>query len=130
MTVKTNFEQIRFFEHLGDKIGDLTTFATFVGTQTTVRNFVIDGRPVDNGYLIIQTYDVDSRRHEILINGQPLRGFDLPDKPTAKKWQTWMDIIETGFLRQGNNTIQIRSGSHRDNFIIDNVVINWKEDVQ
>ena len=121
----SNFVVITFWEHLGNKRGDLSTSATWVGDQTTIRNFNIEGVPEGDGYVLIQAYNIHDPTHRVLINGQNLGGRDIP-KDTS--WQTWMDRIEPGKLRQGNNTIQIvRDTSTGDNFIIKSVAIHWTE---
>lgn len=126
MSTQSDFGLITFWEHLGDKKGDLSTSATWVGDRTTVRNFNIDGVPQGKGYVLVQAYDVHEGSHQILINGQALPGMDIPKE--VGKWQTWMDEIPSGIMKQGNNTIQIRRDtSTGDNFIIRTVAIHWRE---
>ena len=123
---RADYRRIYFGEHLGDNVNDLDVpWASFVGNQTSVRNFYVDGEPRE-AYLIAQLYDVHASSHKILINGVDLSGFDLPREPGG--WQTWMDAINSGLLIQGNNTIQfVRDGSTGDNFVVGNVAIHWRE---
>jgi len=127
MALRSDFRLVVFNEHLGDKAGDIKAgWANFVGNQTTIRNFYIDGYPTNEAYLILQAYDIHKSGHKILINGQDLGGFDIP--PDPGKWQTWMDRIDTTKLKKGNNTIQIvRDASTGDNFIVCMVIIHWRE---
>ena len=127
MPLRADFHIIRFFEHLGDDEGDIDTHATFVGNQTTVRNFYIGQPPSGSGYITLQLYDVHSSGHHIKINGIELGGFDIPKHPKENRWQTWTDVIEGGILKQGNNTVQITRVSGGDNFIVDNVIVGWRE---
>lgn len=127
MAIRSDFVAIYFGEHLGDNANDLNVpWATFVGNQTTVKNFYISDQPAGNAYLMLQAYDVHQTGHRILINGQNLSGFDIPRETGS--WQTWMDVIDSGLLRFGNNTIQIqRDADTGDNFVVGNVVIHWRE---
>ena len=122
-----NFTVVAFDEHLGDNVADLNAPGfTSTGNQTSVRNFNVAGVPTGTGYLIIQTLDVQNKGHRILINEADLPGQDLV-RTRANRWQDVMDIIPEGFLRQGNNTIQVRRASGGDNILIGKVAINWQE---
>jgi hypothetical protein len=124
---RADFAVIMLNEHLGDNAGDLLVpWATFVGDATTVKNFTVDGTPTGTGYLLIQTYDVQSESHRIVINGKELADTDIRSHPAENTWQTWMDVIEPGVLKTGNNTIQIRRAPGGDNFVISHVAINWR----
>jgi hypothetical protein len=130
-----DFAFIKFDQHLGDNENDLNTPAgfTWAGGQAT-KEFTINGsaRPVGQGYLLIQTYDVDFRNHEILINGKKLPGWDIPTHPADQVWQTWMERIPSGFLKAGTNTIQIvKSATTKekvDNFLVRSVTVHWREE--
>ena len=127
MALRSDFRLIHFLEHLGDKAGDIKApWAKFVGNQTTVRNFYIDGTPAWEAYLVVQLYDVHNYGHKILINGHDLGGWDIP--PAVDKWQVWMDVIDVTKLKKGNNTVQIvRDASTGDNFLVGSVAIHWRE---
>jgi hypothetical protein len=100
----------------------------FVADQTAVKEFVIDGKPVGQGYILIQTFDVQLAGHSILINGKNLPDWDLPKHPAREVWQTWMDRIPAGVLKQGKNTIQITKQPGFDKFEIRGISINWREE--
>lgn len=129
MVWRADYEVIPFWEHLGDKAGDISTPARFVGDQTTERNFYVGQRPVGLGYITLQLFDVHDSGHHIKINGQELGGTDIRKHGVSDHWFTWTDIIESGILRQGNNTIQIVRTGGGDNFIVDSVIVNWREEV-
>jgi hypothetical protein len=127
MALRADFEVINFWEHLGDKKGDINTSAKFVGDQSTVRSFYIGQRPLGAGFVTLQLFDIQNSGHHIKINGQELAGMDIPKHPAADRWLTWTDTIESGILRQGSNTIQIVRTSSGDNFIVRSVIVNWRE---
>jgi hypothetical protein len=59
-------------EHIGSDPGALhLDWAGFVGEESTVSTFVAGPDSTD-------AYDVGEFGHEILVNGEPLTGFDLP----------------------------------------------------
>jgi hypothetical protein len=121
-----DFALITFNEHLGDEEGDLDTDATFVGNESTLKSFNIAGTPTGNGYLVLTVFDVQTDVHRIVINGTELGGMDFPQTPAENRWQTHMDKIELDVLRSGMNTIQILRASGGDNFIVRDVVVQWK----
>lgn len=125
--IRADFAIVHFMEHLGDKEGDLKVpGATWVGDKTGVRNFYIAGIPTGEGYLIGQFFDVHSPRHRIVINGNDLPGVDIATD--IGHWQTWMDVINKGILRQGNNTLQVvRDTTTADNFVVGSIVVHWRE---
>ncbi len=88
--------------------------------------FPIEGnkQPVDDAYLLITAHNVSSQGHQIFINDHPLPGFDLPIHNPG--WQTWMDHIQPGILKTGNNTVRVvRTGG--DDFVTKDIVVHWRE---
>ena len=62
------------------------------------------------------------------INGIDLSGFDF--NKGIGVYETSLQRIQSGVLKQGNNTIQVcRDTSVGDNFIVRDVVVHWKETV-
>lgn len=122
-----DFAIVKFNEHLGDDPGDLNAPAfTFVHNLTTLKHFDVPGVPTGPGYLIMQTVDVQSLFHEILINNTELPGVDII--PTAEnQYGVDMDVIPERRLQRGDNTIQIRRAKGGDNILIGNVMIHWKQ---
>lgn len=98
------------------------------GNTETSENFIIEGNPLNsgNGYLLIQAFDVERSNHRILINGQNLPSFDIPEQAKSNLWTTWMDRVPQSFLKQGQNRITIRREGSED-FFVANVVVQWRE---
>jgi len=122
-----DFVIVQFNEHLGDDSGDLKApDFTFVHNLTTLKHFNVPGVPTGPGYLIIQVADVQSKGHQILINGTDLPGTDI-ERTLENRWGESMDVIPEGNLQRGDNTIQIRRAGGGDNILIGNVMIHWKQ---
>ncbi|WP_274559325.1 DUF7383 domain-containing protein [Streptomyces spiramyceticus] len=137
METRSDFRMIRFNQRIGTRTPP-SNFdpgsSRFMGDQTSLESFEIDKDPVGDGYLVIQVYGVDFNNHRILVNDRDLAEFDIARGARGQVlWQTWMDPIERGILRQGRNTIQVQhgqsSGGQIDNFIVRNVVVHWRESV-
>lgn len=132
MAIKTNFETIILNEHLGDNSGDFPTFSgmSFVGDQTTLANFNIEGIPVEKGYLSIHLWGLDEQTEKIEING--INVFDgeyAGHQLGSYKASIFLLPINENILRQGTNTFQIkRDVGNGDNFHVYTVIVNWKEE--
>ncbi len=126
MPVGSDFNIIQFSEHLGANKADLdASWATFVGNQTSVKNFNIDNPPQGEGYLLIQTLNVGVFSHRIFINGFGLNGYNLPQHAG---WTIWMVTIQDGVLLHGANSLQImRDEASKDSFVVGHVVVHWRE---
>ncbi|MWG34883.1 DUF7383 domain-containing protein [Halomarina oriensis] len=125
---RSNYALVEFGELLADREGALDVpWATFAGDESTEQTFEV---PVDgavDGYVTVQALDVDAYGHEILVNGDPLSGFDIPP---ASGWQSWMDVMTGATLHEGENTIQVRRDTDsRDAFVVGTVRVNWREPV-
>jgi hypothetical protein len=131
MTLTANFENIIFNEHLGDDQGDLATFSgmTFVGDQSKLVNFTIEGTPNGKGYLLLYLWSIQDLHHKIEINNINVSNATaFPHQLGSEKNATWIIPIDENVLKKGNNTLQIkRSGN--DNFHVYSVIVNWKEEV-
>lgn len=125
---RANYALVEFGEHLGDNESMLDIeWAEFVGNRTSKREFVVPTTEATDAYLELQAYEVDSFGHDILINGDPVSGFDIPPAPG---WQYWMDAITGPVLADGENTIQIRRDEESDdNFVVGTVIVHWREPV-
>ena len=124
---KVNFSVVVFNEHLGDDAGTFNVPGiTFVGNQTSIKNFSVPGVPTDVGYLIIQVFDVQNQGHRIQVNGRDLPSADIV-RTRENEWQDVMDLIPAGFLRQGDNRIRIQRASGGDDIVVGAAVIHWKE---
>lgn len=122
---RANYAQLHFGEHLGPDRSSLDVpWATFVGDASSTKTFEVPSAPVDP-YLELQAYEVGAFDHEILVNGDPISGFDLPP---SEGWQYWMDAVTGAALHEGENTIQVcRDAAGDDSFVVGNVVVHWKE---
>jgi hypothetical protein len=129
---KSDFAVVPFGEG-GEQLGardEANRFlgTVFVGNQSSVQEFTIDGVPTDRGYVLIQTAEIEAFDHQVLINGRDIdSGTDLP-AGASKTFQTPMAILHQGLLQRGKNTIQIKRGTRtQDSFAIYSAVIHWRE---
>lgn len=123
---RANYALLPVLEQLGPSEGGLDIpWATFAGDRTSAYEFTVPTDEATDAYVELQAYDVGTYGHEILLNGEPLDGFDVPP---AEGWQYWMDTLSGGELREGENAIRIRrDASASDSFAVGNVVVHWKE---
>jgi len=128
MATRANYALVTVLEQLGPSADALDVpWAEFAGDKSSVYEFTAPADATD-AYLELQAYDVGSFDHEILLNGEPLSGFDLPP---AEGWQYWMDAVTEERLQAGENRLQIRRDTaSEDAFAVGNVVVNWKEPVE
>ncbi len=125
MATQSDFAVVRVDAHFGDTASDISTSLPFVGSLKNV-NFTIDGAPTD-GYILINSFDVDDKAHQVQINGKDLPGGDLVQHSGADRWQTRMRSIPGGILKQGLNTLTIKRHAGEDNFLIAETVVHWRE---
>ena len=126
MPVASDFAMIYFGEHLGTNEADLSApWATFVGNQSSHKEFNVGNPPTSAAYMLIQTLNVGVFSHQIYINGIKLDGYHIPQYPG---WSMWMMVIPEGTLRHGANTLQIvRDETSSDSFVVGHVVVHWRE---
>jgi hypothetical protein len=125
MALRSDFRIVNISAHFGDNAGDIDTPLPFVGNQKSV-TFTIDGQPRE-GYLLLNTFDVDSTRHRVQINGTDLPGSELVQNSGANRWQTRMDAISSDILKNGENTLTILRATGSDNFLVDRIIVHWRE---
>ncbi len=125
-TYRSDFRLVNFGAHFGDNADDIDTDLPFVGNMHS-RPFTIEGTP-HSGYLLLNTYDVDNSHHRVQINGTDLPDSDLVLNSGGNRWQTRMDTIPNGILVSGVNTLTILRDEGSDNFLVDRVVVHWRED--
>ncbi|RMB23671.1 hypothetical protein ATH50_0895 [Haloplanus aerogenes] len=101
-------------------------WATNVGDETELHEFDVPTDDATDGYVGIQAFDVGEYGHEILVNGEPMSGFDIPPNDG---WQYWVDTFgDSVGLVEGANTLQIvRDTDTRDAFAVGTVTVHWKE---
>lgn len=132
MSLRANFTTISVREHLGDNKSDISNDLgfEFVGDQSTIFNFAIEQKPIGRGYFIINAFDVQKKWHRFEINGNPFRSAGLFPEGKANNWVTNFAIIPENILKQGNNTFQVIREPGGDNFLVNDIVINWHEEVK
>lgn len=120
-----DYALVEMLEGLGPSPDHLDiTWAEFAGDRSTRCEFTVPSETTIDPFVEVQAYDVGSFGHEILLNDQPLSGFDIPP---GHGWQYWMDAITDQPLRAGTNTIQVaRDTSTNDSFAVANIVVNWR----
>jgi len=125
---RANYAVLSVLEQLGPTADGLDVpWADFSGNRSSEQEFVVPTDDPIDPYLEIQIFDVGTFGHEILIDDEPLTGFDMPP---GEGWQYWMDTITDRALVTGDNTLQIRRDkSTDDSFAVGTVVVNWKEPV-
>lgn len=125
---RANYALLPVLEHLGPTADTLAiSWAEFTGDSSSRHEFTIPTDGVADPYVELQAYEVGTYGHEIVVNGEPLSGFDIPP---GDGWQYWLDTITERDLQSGANTIKIRrDSSTTDAFAIGNVVVHWKEPV-
>jgi len=125
----SDFEVVPVQQHLGDNKSDI--FAPsypYRGDVSDTFNFTVDSTPIGSAYLLIQVYGSYFQGHTITINGQNVTGPNGSFGSTGYgNWATLTVLLDDDILNQGQNTIQfLRNPYTPDNFVIDNVVINWR----
>jgi hypothetical protein len=128
MTHRANYALLPILEHLGPTEDSLSVdWAEFVGERTTRHEFTVPVADVRDVYVELQVYEVGDFGHEIVLNGDPLTGFDIPP---GDGWQYWMDSLGEASLQTGTNSLQIlRDRSGDDAFAVGNAVVNWRDPV-
>lgn len=125
----TDFVMVPIQQHLGDNKNDI--FAPgypYRGDVSDTFNFTIDSDPNGEAYLLVQIYGSYFEGHTIMINGKNATspGGNFGNSGSLN-WSTLTVLIDDNTLKQGQNTIQfLRNPNTEDNFLIDNVVVNWK----
>ena len=125
----TDFVMIPVQQHLGDNKNDI--FAPgypFRGDVSDTFNFTIDSDPDGEAYLLLQMYGSYFEGHTITINGENVTSPEGSfGNSGAFSWSTLTVPLADNILKQDENTIQFsRNPNTEDNFLIDNVVVNWK----
>lgn len=125
----SDFVIVPIQQHLGDNKNDI--FAPdypYRGDVSDTFNFTIDSTPSGSGYLLVQIYGSYFEGHTIVINGQDVTsaGGNFGNSG-SENWATLTVLLDEDVLKQGENSIQfLRNPNTEDNFLIDNVVVNWK----
>lgn len=128
MQTRANYEVVYVGAQLAPEGRGLDLeWATDAGDETEAFEFTVPTADPIDAYLGIQAFDVDAYGHEILVNDEPLGGFDIPPQ---SGWQYWVDTITGASLVEGRNTLRIaRDPNSVDAFAIGTVTVHWKEPV-
>lgn len=128
-TRRANYAVFSVLEYLAPSESALDVpWAEFAGNRSSPQEFTVPTDDATDVYVELQAYDVDAFGHEILLNGEPLTGFDIPP---GDGWQYWMDRATETELLEGENTFRVeRDADTKDAFAIGAVVVNWKEPVE
>ena len=104
-------------------------WAENVGDETAAHEFEVPTGDAVDGYVGIQAFDVGAYGHEILINGEPMSGFDIPPNDG---WQYWVDTFADAVsLTAGTNDLRIvRDAESDDAFAVGTVTVHWREPVE
>jgi hypothetical protein len=126
---RANYALLDFREHLGKDEDALDVpWADFVGDQSSTETFTVPTDDPVDGYVELQVYDVQAYGHEIVVNGDPLAGFDIPPHDG---WQYWMDSLTGADLVAGENEIEIhRDPETLDEFVVGTVTVHWREPIE
>ena len=126
---RADYALLPILERLGPNENALDVpWATFAGDRTSEHGFTVPTDEATDVYVELQAYDVGTYGHEILLNGEPLSGFDVPP---AEGWQYWMDAAPESGLREGENALRLRrDASTDDSFAVGNVIVHWREPVE
>lgn len=112
---------------LAPETGELDLdWADNVGDETEVYEFEVPTAEATDGYVGIQAFDVGEYGHEIIVNGDPMSGFDVPPNDG---WQYWVDTFgDAVSLVDGTNRLRVvRDDDTSDAFAVGTVTVHWKE---
>jgi hypothetical protein len=132
-TQSSNFVIVPVHQHLGDNKSDISAQGyPYRGDVSDRYTFTINTTPVGQGYLLAQVFGSSFQGHLITINGQNVTDFNGNFGATGQRnWGTLAAIVDDTVLKQGANTIQIqRNADSTDNFLVDNIIINWQQQQQ
>ena len=102
-------------------------WADDAGDRTDDHEFEIATDDPREPYLEIQAFDVGAYDHDVLVNGDPLTGFDIPP---GDGWQLWTDTVSGAELERGTNTLAVaRDTDSGDAFAVGTVRVHWKAPV-
>jgi hypothetical protein len=128
-TQVSDFVIVPIHQHLGDNKSDI--FAPsypYRGDVSDTFTFTIDTVPVGKSYLLAQVYGSYFQGHTIIINEQNITNSNDNFGGTGfGNWGTLTVLLDDKILKQGPNTIQIlRNINSPDNFLTDNIIVNWQ----
>jgi len=101
-------------------------WADNVGDETVAYEFDVPTDGATDAYVGIQAFDVGEYGHEIIVNGEPMSGFDIPPNDG---WQYWVDTFgDRASLTEGPNSLRIARDTDTDDaFAVGTATVHWKE---
>jgi hypothetical protein len=82
--------------------------------------------------LLFESYDVTVRLNRMILNGEELSD-PLRPSPVGRKWGANIVLVDKNLLNATGNTLRIEARTdtggttgNRDDFILDNIVIEYK----
>ena len=127
MSLRANYATMYVGAQLAPETRELDLdWADNAGDETEAFEFEVPTTDPTDGYVGIQALDVGEYGHEILINGDPMSGFDIPPNDG---WQYWVDTFgDAVSLTEGANRLRIsRDADTADAFAVGTVTVHWKE---
>ncbi|MBA3749360.1 MAG: hypothetical protein H0X03_00400 [Nitrosopumilus sp.] len=128
-TQVSDFVIVPIHQHLGDNKSDI--FAPsypYRGDVSDTFTFTIDTIPLGKSYLLAQVYGSYFQGHTIIINEQNVTNSNNNFGGTGYgNWGTLTVLLDDKILKQGPNTYKIQRNTNTpDNFLIDNIIVNWQ----
>jgi hypothetical protein len=136
MAHRGDFKIIEIRRQIGDNVSPYIPSMPIEGVKLQ-REFTV-GPNVQEGYIQMQVYGVQTGNARIKINGKNLPFFDIIPGVTEpfenKYWRSWWDKIPENFLKSGQpNILEIESATlpsgERDDIVIRDIVIHYREEV-
>lgn len=126
MRTSTNYAAIDVGAQLAPAGRELDLdWADDAGDRTDAHEFAVPTADPREPFVGVQAFDVGEYGHELLLNGDPLSGFDVPP---GDGWQYWVDTVTGATLVEGRNTLAVaRDTDGDDAFAVGTVWVNWKE---
>lgn len=91
------------------------------GTTSTKKEFTIDNDPTGDGYVLVQSYDVQTSP-KFYVNDIE-QGWIIARHSDKKAWETWASPIYD--LKKGKNTIHFTT-KVSGGMAIANVIVHWR----
>jgi hypothetical protein len=125
--LRANYATVYVGAQLGPETRRLDLgWADDAGDETADHEFEVPTDEPTEGYVGIQAFDVGAYGHEIIVNDEPMGGFDIPPNDG---WQYWVDTFGDAVpLSGGTNSLRIvRDTDTADAFAVGTVTVHWKE---
>ena len=97
--------------------------------KTMEQVFFIDQDPIGQGYITMQLWGANPLQNQMIINDVDFGNNAICCQPSCHDYShIWTEVIDSGILRKGKNTIKfIKNERFDDFFVIDYALIDWRE---